>query len=61
MGEDEYPPSAGSYALINDAVQHQLINTATDGTPLKFLCLVPTEGQGGFPEDDDKQPDPCNL
>lgn len=61
MGEDEYPLSAGSYAFINDSAQHQLINTATDGSVLKFLCLVPREGHKGFPEDDVEAAGSCDL
>jgi quercetin dioxygenase-like cupin family protein len=40
--------SGGSFMLIPNNAQHQLINTATDGTALKFICIVPEEGHLGF-------------
>lgn len=46
----KYPIKAGSYSFIPAGTQHQLVNKTTTGKPLKFLCMVPTEGHVGFPE-----------
>ncbi|HPF87903.1 MAG TPA: cupin domain-containing protein [Candidatus Limiplasma sp.] len=50
VNHEKFPIKAGSYAFIPNNAQHQLVNTATDGQTLKFLCMVPVEGHKGFPE-----------
>ena len=45
-----YPIQNGSFAFIENNIQHQLRNTGKNGEVLKFTCIVPKEGHLGFPE-----------
>jgi quercetin dioxygenase-like cupin family protein len=48
LDHQKYPIEAGSFSFIPPGVQHQLVNTAQDGTLMKFLCMVPVRGHIGF-------------